>query len=211
MQDELDEIKVEKDNLAKKANTVDKYKQKLQASQNLEKENQRLHSELDDLRDSYQNADQSRQQIAGLQLAVEEYKRILPKIEQDRHELQMMKRQLEFDNATLAQRCEAANELHLKDQELMADLMGKTSNAKASGDVLDAELEEQESMESMQVISRHILKADYSNRPQGIQIKKQKPAAFESIRGCKCQMRLARAPTRRRYYAACGTREEVPR
>ena len=152
MQDELDEIKVERDNLAKKANTVDKYKQKLQASQNLEKENQRLQSELDDLREGHQNADQSKQQIAGLQLAVEEYKRILPKIEQDRHELQMMKRQLEFDNATLAQRCEAANELHAKDQETIADLMGKTGSARPSSEGLDAELEENETTESMQVI-----------------------------------------------------------
>ena len=152
LQDELDEVKVDRDHLAKKANTVDKYKQKLQASQNLEKENQRLRTELDELQESHQNADQSKQQIARLQLAVEEYKRILPKIEQDRHELQMMKRQLEFDNATLAQRCETANDLHAKDQETIADLMGKTgTTAGALGGGLDAELEENETTESMQV------------------------------------------------------------
>ena len=64
----------------------------------------------------------------------------------------MMKRQLEFDNATLAQRCEAANELHTKDQETIADLMGKTGSTRPSGEGLDAELEDNETTESMQVI-----------------------------------------------------------
>jgi chromosome segregation ATPase len=62
---------------------------------------------------------------AGLQLAIDEYKRILPKIEQDRHELQMMKRQLELDNATLIQRWETANEQQARDRETISDLTDK--------------------------------------------------------------------------------------
>lgn len=84
-----------------------------------------MRDELEDLRQQNKDTEQTRQQVAGLQLAVDEYKRILPKIEQDRHELQMMKKQLEFDNAALAQRWEVANEQHAKDQETIADLHDK--------------------------------------------------------------------------------------
>lgn len=65
------------------------------------------------------------QKNAGLQLAIDEYKRILPKVEQDRHELQMMKKQLEFDNATLAQRWDAANEQQARDRETISELNDK--------------------------------------------------------------------------------------
>ena len=84
-----------------------------------------MRDDLEDLRQQTKDAEQTRQQVTGLQLAVDEYRRILPKIEQDRHELQMMKKQLEFDNAALAQRWEFANEQHTKDQETIADLQDK--------------------------------------------------------------------------------------
>ncbi|KAI9880472.1 MAG: hypothetical protein M1830_002824 [Pleopsidium flavum] len=125
LRDELDELKIERDALAKKANTIDKYKQKLQAGQNLEKENRYLRAELDELRQQWKDVDMGQQKTAGLQLAIDEYKRILPKIEQDRHELQMMKRQLEFDNAALAQRWETANEQQARDRETISDLTDK--------------------------------------------------------------------------------------
>ena len=125
LRDELDEIRVERDSLAKKANTVERYKQKLQASQILEKENQAVRGELQEALQQLKDVEQAKQQISGLNLAIEEYKRILPKIEQDRHELQMMKKQLEFDNATLAQRWETANEQHARDQETIAILEDK--------------------------------------------------------------------------------------
>lgn len=125
LKDELDEIKVERQNLARKANAAERYKQKLQASQGLENVNTDLRKELDEIRQQLNEADEGRNQVAGLELAVEEYKRILPKIEQDRHELQMMKKQLEFDNETLAQRWNAANEQHAQDQESIANLTDK--------------------------------------------------------------------------------------
>lgn len=104
--------------------------------------------ELNEVRQQFTIADKARQQVTSLQLALEEYKRILPKIEQDRHELQMMKKQLEFDNAALAQRWEEANEQHARDQESIANLTDKLSDfelGRASisinGEGLDSELE----------------------------------------------------------------------
>lgn len=125
-------MKTERDGLARKANTIDKYKQRLQDNQGLETENQLIRDEIEALRQQLNDYEEAAQKVFKLQVTVDEYKRILPKIEQDRAELQVMKKQLEFDNAALAQRCEAAKEQHAKDQEIIVDLDEKTRGVKSS-------------------------------------------------------------------------------
>ena len=153
LQDAYDELKTERDDLVRKANTAEKYKQKLQAGGDMQKENLEMRSELAELRQDYEAAKQARQQVAGLQKAVDEYKRVLPKIEQECHELQMMKKRLEFDNATLAQRCDKASQQHNRDQATIASLNEKSgypdgvpaSPAIRETEALDSELTEQSS------------------------------------------------------------------
>lgn len=123
--DDLDVLKAERDSLAKKANTAERYKQKLEASQNLQKENAGLREELSEMHEQLRSAQSCRDRVAGLEVAIEEYQRTLPKIEQDRHELQIVKQHLEFDNDALAQRCEAANEQIALDKETIANLTDK--------------------------------------------------------------------------------------
>lgn len=118
-------LKAERDNLAKKANTAERYKQKLEASQNLQKENVGLREELNEVHEQLRSAQSARDRVAGLEVAIEEYQRTLPKIEQDRHELQIVKQHLEFDNDALAQRCEAANEQIAREKETIANLTDK--------------------------------------------------------------------------------------
>ncbi|MCJ1477356.1 hypothetical protein MMC13_006027 [Lambiella insularis] len=126
LQDMFDALKADRDGLARKANMIDKYKQRLQDSQDKDRENELIRDEIEELRHQLKDYEEAVQQISKLQVTVNEYKRILPKIEQDRVELQVMKKQLEFDNAALAQRCEAAKEQHVKDQEIIVDLSEKT-------------------------------------------------------------------------------------
>lgn len=118
-------VKAERDSLAKKANAAEKYKQKIQAGQDLHKENTELRAELSEVRELYQGAEQARQQVPGLQRAVEDYRRVLEKVEQEHYELQQMKRQLEFDNKALAKRWDEANDQHMRDQDSIADLTDK--------------------------------------------------------------------------------------
>lgn len=125
LSDDLDVLRAERDNLAKKANTAERYKQKLEASQNLQKENVGLREELNEVHEQLKSAQSARDRVAGLEVAIEEYQRTLPKIEQDRHELQIVKQHLEFDNDALAQRCEAANEQISRDKETIANLTDK--------------------------------------------------------------------------------------
>ena len=116
----------------------------------MQKENMELREELTELRQDYEVAKQARQQVTGLQRAVDEYKRVLPKIEQERHELQMMKKQLEFDNATLAQRCDKASKQYNRDQATIANLNERlglpnsttTSPTARHKEALDSELTE---------------------------------------------------------------------
>lgn len=58
-------------------------------------------------------------------MAVEDYKRVLEKVEQEHYELQQMKKQLEFDNKALAKRWDEANDRQTRDQESIADLSEK--------------------------------------------------------------------------------------
>lgn len=180
LQDEIDELKVERDGLAKKANTVDKYKQKLQTSQDLEKDNELLRAEMEDIRQNTKSAGDIQEQLDNLQQTVDEYKEILPRIEQDRHELQMMKSQLEIDNAALAEKWEAANEQHTRDQDTIEELKvefkntesGAPSSVGAAGG-LEAELTETTEKDSkLQVASLALIFSRYLNKSRQTQITK---------------------------------------
>ena len=119
---ERDSIQVERDSLLKKANAAEKYKLKLQANQHLDKENESLREELEVIRLQLKEADQTQQYAPGLHKQVREYEEILPQLEQDRHELQIVKVQLEVDKDILVQRLEEANTKQARDQEVIAEL-----------------------------------------------------------------------------------------
>ena len=125
LQDQLDVVKAERDSLAKKANAVEKYKQKAQACQDLQKENAESRKELFEVRELYLEAEQARQQVPGLQRAVEDYKSVFEKSEQSHYELQQMKKKLELDNKILANRWEDSNDQYKRDQETITDLSDK--------------------------------------------------------------------------------------
>lgn len=104
LQDDYDEIKIERDRLSRKANTAEKYKQKLEASQDLEKENQNLRERVSELQLQIRQSDSRSMSSSDLQREIDEYRRLLPSIEQERHELNEMKKRLEFDYHTLEAR-----------------------------------------------------------------------------------------------------------
>lgn len=119
--DELDVLKAERDSLARKAKTAERYKQKFEANHNLQKENMNLREELNEMREQLQAAQSTKDRVAGLEVVIEEYQRTLPKIEQERLELQTIKQHLEFDNDAFAQRCEAADEQIARNKETIAN------------------------------------------------------------------------------------------
>lgn len=120
--DELDEVTKERDALTRKANMVDKFKQQLQASNGLKKENETLWRQLDECRADVDALQQAGRDKIRLETELEEFKKLMPRIEEDNAELFRTKRQLELDNESLHKRWSTANKQHKQDQETIAQL-----------------------------------------------------------------------------------------
>ncbi|MCJ1385466.1 hypothetical protein MMC17_008589 [Xylographa soralifera] len=148
LQDKFDVLRIDRDEQARKANTVDKYKQKALASSDLERQNQLVRGEVDEIREQLKEYEEAAKQVTALKKMITEYETILPRVEQDRHDLKHKMKQLEIDNAELSKRYDAATAQHAKDQERIIDLMDapigldspRTSGANGLGS-LDEELE----------------------------------------------------------------------
>ncbi|KAJ5576306.1 hypothetical protein N7535_003232 [Penicillium sp. DV-2018c] len=122
LQDDYDELRTEKDQLARKANAAEKYRQKLQASQDLDKENQTLKNQIKDLQQQLKESDAQQRWSSEREVELEEYRKLLPQVEQECTEIQNLKKQLEFNNHALTERLESANEQHERDDALISEL-----------------------------------------------------------------------------------------
>lgn len=119
LQDDYDEIKIERDALARKANAAEKYRQKLEASQDLEKENASLKQKVSELQGLVKASDSRTATSSDLAREVDEYRRLLPSIEQERHEVNEMKKRIEFDYHLLQARyTESEEEIRRKRAEV---------------------------------------------------------------------------------------------
>lgn len=137
----------------------------------MEKDNDLLRAEIEDIRQNTTNAAENQEQLDSLRQTVDEYKKILPRIEQDRHELQMMKSQLEKDNAALTERFKAANEQHTRDQETMEELRIDALPSFRASEGLGSELAETTENESkLQVARLALIFSRYLNKSRKIQI-----------------------------------------
>ena len=122
LQDDYDEMKTEKDQLACKADAAEKYRQKLQASQDFEKENQTLKNQMKDTLQQLKDADSQHQWNVEREVELEEYRKVLPRIEQECSEIQDIKKQLEFNNHALGERLKSAEEQRERDDEIISEL-----------------------------------------------------------------------------------------
>lgn len=122
LQDDYDEIKNERDQLSRKANAAEKYRQKLQASQDFEKENQTLKSQVNDLKQQLKDIDSSQRLSSEHGKELHKYKQLITQIEQDHHEIQNLKKQLEFDNHALTERLQGSDEQHARNEATIAEL-----------------------------------------------------------------------------------------
>jgi protein HOOK3 len=119
LEDQLDEVKADRESLRRKANAAERYKQKLETMQGLEEEVRELQAQLDDARTKAKSTEDARQVLEG---TVTKYRRTLENIEQENFELQTVKRRLELDNHALKQRCDSMNDDRLRDAEVINGL-----------------------------------------------------------------------------------------
>jgi myosin heavy subunit len=125
LQDDYDEMKIERDRLARKANTAEKYRQKLEASQDLDKENNNLRAKVTELQNQLKQSDFARASSSDLQREIDEYRRLLPSIEQERYELNEMKKRLEFDYHTLEARYHDSAEQLSRQNQAVEELQSR--------------------------------------------------------------------------------------
>lgn len=128
LQDDYDEMKIERDRLARKANTAEKYRQKLEASQDLEKDNANLRTKVNDLQNQLKQSDSAQASSSDLQREIDEYRRLLPSIEQERYELNEMKKRLEFDYHTLEARYHDTTEQLSRQHQAVEDLQSRLAD-----------------------------------------------------------------------------------
>ncbi|KAI9845643.1 MAG: hypothetical protein M1837_004617 [Sclerophora amabilis] len=146
-QDLLDEAKIKIDDLTRKANTAEHFKQKLEASQGLEKSNRELRLDIERFQTRLRHAEEAKTQSQGAQMTIEQYKRTQERIELDHSQLQTVKRQLELDNDILHRKLESFTEQQIRDAEVISEQQERIRELEAGtpfsgqiGSSLEAEL-----------------------------------------------------------------------
>ncbi|KAL8807019.1 MAG: hypothetical protein Q9182_001000 [Xanthomendoza sp. 2 TL-2023] len=141
--DELDEVRKERDAYAKKANMVEKFKQQLQASSGLKKENEELRSRLEDYHGQDADFENIRHENAGLVAQIEEYKKLVPRIEEDNAESFRVRGQLQLDNESLRKDLSRAQKQNKQYQATIAQLNQRvrSSSISSSGSHENEDLE----------------------------------------------------------------------
>lgn len=176
LQDDYDEIKIERDRLARKANAAEKYKQKLEASQDLEKENLNLRTKINELQLQLKQSDATRVSTSDLQREIDEYRRLLPSIEQERYEVNEMKKRLELDYHALEARYHDTAEQLSRQQHTVEDLQGRlrdyedgiTPAPREPDNVKDLESEEGEFAESEARLTAALVNGEMESENNGI-------------------------------------------
>lgn len=129
LRDTCDELRAERDILMRKANTIDRYRQKLEAMQAVEDEAQELRAQYEDLR---QQADRAEEHSQGLEMTIEKYRETLETVEKQNYELQTVKRQFELENKLLTERSENLAEETARNLEVISGLQERISELDAT-------------------------------------------------------------------------------
>lgn len=161
LQDDFDVQKVELEHQTRKANSGEKYKQKVQASQNLEKERDSLRKDLNEARSKLEEASNVRRGNVKLQQENREISQTLSRSERDNTELRETKQAYLSEINRLQHDSKSLRDALAQSQERIIDLeerYGGPERHSSVDDGLDAELAEALNHEQqMQVASTVLL------------------------------------------------------
>lgn len=161
LQDDFDVQKVELEHQTRKANSGEKYKQKVQASQNLEKERDSLRKDLNEARSKLEEASNVRRGNVKLQQENREISQTLSRSERDNTELRETKQAYLSEINRLQHDSKSLRDALAQSQERITDLeerYGGPERHSSVDDGLDAELAEALNHEQqMQVASTVLL------------------------------------------------------
>ncbi|ERF75901.1 hypothetical protein EPUS_01267 [Endocarpon pusillum Z07020] len=122
MQDDLYELKLDREQLQRKANAADKYKQKLQSLQKADEENESLKYRVGEMQRQLKECDSEQLNVSDLRRENDEYRQLVSNIEQQLIESNEAKKRAEFENMKLAAKAQQADDQasrwHLRAEEL---------------------------------------------------------------------------------------------
>ena len=161
LQDDFDVQKVELEHQTRRANAGEKYKQKVQASQKVEKERDLARKELNDARSRLEEAGSCRRDNAKLQQENREISQTLSRSERDNTELREIKQTYLSEINRLRHDSKSLRDALAQSQDRIADMEerhGASERHPSVADGLDAELAEAVNHEQqMQVASTVLL------------------------------------------------------
>ena len=161
LQDDFDVQKVELEHQTKKANAGEKYKQKVQASQNIEKERDSLRNELNEARSRLEEAGNLRRGNSKLQQENREISQTLSRSERDNTELRETKQAYLSEINRLHHDSKSLRDALAQSQDRITDLEERQRSPERRSSVdggLDSELTEAlNHKEEMQVASVSLL------------------------------------------------------
>lgn len=160
LQDDFDVQKVELEHQTKKANAGEKYKQKVQASQNVEKERDRLRKELNEARSKLEEVGENRRGIVKLQQENREISQTLSRSERDNTELRETKQAYLGEINRLHHDSKSLRESLTQSQDRITDLeerSGGTDRHSLVDGGLESELAEALNHEQQMQVARNVL------------------------------------------------------
>ena len=101
LQDEIKELEFKNDELTKKANTVDRYKNKLEVQKDLQKNFKDLELENEELKTQFQKIDKLMERNSSLEASQRQYQNSISKAEMEIFEIGSQKKMLEDENSEL--------------------------------------------------------------------------------------------------------------
>jgi protein HOOK3 len=126
LEDQVKELKYENVELSKKANTIDRYKQKLEAQKDFTKQNQALQQEFDELqglwRDCSKDLEHVRQRNESLETTNKQYERAMAAKEVDIFEINLKKTAIENNLIIAEQKIDSLTERLKHDDNYIATL-----------------------------------------------------------------------------------------
>jgi protein HOOK3 len=173
LRDEISELKHQNAELTKKANTADKYKNKLELKKDLETEIQQLRVENQELYERIGDNDRLAKENATLRESHTQFLKRISGYEVEIFEFANLKKSFELEAQRLNTRLANAEELRKHDEEFIAKLQDDiavahrspvSSPTKATASTLEAELGDVEEMEATSSLELQISRLTSENQ-----------------------------------------------
>ena len=162
LEDELKELRLESIELAKKANTADRFKQKLEAQKALENDLKNVEYENEELRSMLRDFNKIKARNQSLEQTHLQFQNSIAKAEMEIFEIHSQKKHLDMQKAELESALEIAEARRAHDEQFIADLQEQiqSGSPERAGFSLEDELETEDATQKATSLEISRLRAE---------------------------------------------------